>query len=702
MKNSMAHHSPELKVPNGFHTLQQLEEIRCTRSGKLGLSVIGLVKRFQPSKPTRGSDYKCSVEIADYSMTSGVKFSMFWPLNHMPKDLSPGDAVIISRVNIDQTWESLALLASKSTILYVISTKDTRNATRASRSTGSWESFSYDYEPNNKMIPVLEEEQMKYAIQLNDRKREILTSSLRENSMPTLSQPRSFKDKFALIRDVKVGNFYDIIGEVFKIWPSASGCVSVYVSDYTANSLLYNYSSNETEGREGDEYAYSIIDSEKSRWRGPSGKLTIQITLWGLDAGFASESINCGHWLYLKNVRMTLGKNNGILEGKLSSDPGKKGLMILEELRTSPEIHSHWKAAKERRRGWMTSYKNREAKKNNQSPEARLGEKRKFNRDGDGDGDSDISMIRNKKQKKKRAKKGNYSKINEERAKELGLNSNVGDSHLDKVIVSIKDILAPSLLRSDPKTIYAPFTNRRYRTIVRVIDYFPNKVEDFIVDSTDEAEFLSNSVYSSEHGIPKTSNWEMRFALLLEDASPSSSLSSSSSNKARIWVFVNNQAAKDLLNLEEDITIDPRENLVLNDIRERLFRLWGNLEEFKNKSLMGNESRRSPNLSPALNSDLTPSPGNQPDPDSDVERLKSGRKMINRRPQTTTPTKEPPRTFESPEDPTLNEVRLSNKPFICCIQQYGVKVHEEDPMKANAGSHHRWQRMFGLFGTKIL
>ena len=43
-----------------------------------------------------------------------------------------------------------------------------------------------------------------------------------------------------------------------------------------------------------------------------------------------------------------------------------------------------------------------------------------------------------------------------------------------------------------------------------------------------------------------------------------------------------------------------------------------------------------------------------------------------------------------------------NKAFTCCIKQYGVKVDEKDPAKANAGNGKRWQRMFGLFGTQIV
>jgi protection of telomeres protein 1 len=48
------------------------------------------------------------------------------------------------------------------------------------------------------------------------------------------------------------------------------------------------------------------------------------------------------------------------------------------------------------------------------------------------------------------------------------------------------------------------------------------------------------------------------------------------------------------------------------------------------------------------------------------------------------------------------KLEAKNKAFTCCIQQYGVKVHEDDAAKANAGIGKRWQRVFGLFGTQIV
>ena len=44
---------------------------------------------------------------------------------------------------------------------------------------------------------------------------------------------------------------------------------------------------------------------------------------------------------------------------------------------------------------------------------------------------------------------------------------------------------------------------------------------------------------------------------------------------------------------------------------------------------------------------------------------------------------------------------IHNKAFTCCIKQYGVRVDEKDPNKANAGEGKRWERKFGLFGVLI-
>jgi protection-of-telomeres protein 1 len=46
-------------------------------------------------------------------------------------------------------------------------------------------------------------------------------------------------------------------------------------------------------------------------------------------------------------------------------------------------------------------------------------------------------------------------------------------------------------------------------------------------------------------------------------------------------------------------------------------------------------------------------------------------------------------------------VAPKNKPFTCCIQQYGLRMQEHDRSKTSAGDGKRWQRVFSIFGTTI-
>lgn len=111
-----------------------------------------------------------------------------------------------------------------------------------------------------------------------------------------------------------------------------------------------------------------------------------------------------------------------------------------------------------------------------------------------------------------------------------------------------------------------PFVNGNYRANVRVVDFFPDQLEDFAIgrritdydilsnysgsEDTDQEEDLQH--FKDGKGfVEKT--WEWRFALQVEDATvtPSSFPSTSSD---RIWLVVDNEAAQMLLNIPENAT----------------------------------------------------------------------------------------------------------------------------------------------------
>jgi hypothetical protein len=144
-------------------------------------------------------------------------------------------------------------------------------------------------------------------------------------------------------------------------------------------------------------------------------------------------------------------------------------------------------------------------------------------------------------------------------------------------------------------------------------------------------------------------------------------------------------------------------------LKEQLFKLWGDLEE-KKSALLQKQSAKLKKIPPPSSFDsIASSPprkaGAQPDADSDVENESSNPRSRNK---TSTPSVLQERDSNIISAITSTDAEADaalapkNKAFICCIRQYGVKIDEEDPAKANAGEGQRWQRIFGLFGTQIL
>jgi hypothetical protein len=146
-------------------------------------------------------------------------------------------------------------------------------------------------------------------------------------------------------------------------------------------------------------------------------------------------------------------------------------------------------------------------------------------------------------------------------------------------------------------------------------------------------------------------------------------------------------------------------------LKEQLFKLWGDLEE-KKSAMLPKKSAKSKKAPPPSSFDsIASSPpqkaGAQPDADSDVENESSNPRSGNKISTPSVVLQERDSNIIATITSTNVKVDADlvvpkNKAFTCCIRQYGVKVDEEDPAKANAGEGQRWQRMFGLFGTQIL
>lgn len=238
----------------------------------------------------------------------------------------------------------------------------------------------------------------------------------------------------------------------------------------------------------------------------------------------------------------------------------------------------------------------------------------------------------------------------------------------------LQPMFHPTVVDGENMKLQLPFFNANYRSNIRVVDFMPSSLKDFAVpkkatsefdvlsDNEDDSDSDSASGSESEPDMMKdfttVRQWEWRFYLQLEDAAVAPN-----QKKERVWVSVDNQSAQCLMDLDASNLRHDSKNL--EALRQKLFLLWGELEEYKLRA----EIKRMKALQAARN--------NKPPQDSSDEE------------------------DSSHKAPKEEKALFNNLPFSCCIRQYGVKVRERDPAKADAGSGKRWQRMYGLFGTRI-
>ncbi|KAI9640219.1 hypothetical protein NHQ30_011457 [Ciborinia camelliae] len=715
-----------MTLPVGFDTVQNIKQIEILPNGNLKkqyVNVIGFVMDYQPPIKTRGTDSKCSFQIKDYSSRSekhGLRMSIFAPEDKMPRIYNPKDAVLIRNAKTQLRMGEVQLLSHFSTEYHILRAanipKDLFPITKV-----PWTSTP----PARCRRP--EPIETKYVIWSNQHLDELElpnTQEFQENA----GRAMNVRDKYSLLKDVKEGSFHDIIGEVRKIYGAAYDMVTVYFTDYTAHPQFYNYTLPElsdvgTEGRDGDDYGYIKVKpkDEGNDWKGPFGKMTIQLTLFDQHAEFIREKVKEGQWIRLTNVHFVYGKAN-LLEGKVRGDraafEGKVQVEIMKQSGDPQNNDPRWTECVQRKHDWNKKHKNNMQKF--QEEISRAGTKRK----ADGQPSGKNSKARRKELRANAEPK--VAAIEVKIAKNLDLNDIVilHPPRPEKAVVPLSTILKRTPLSSDPKYegIYLPFENKKYKAIVRVVDYFPHNITDFAVGrkisdydmlpdySGDEDDDPKEDMQSFREGkgFPDR-KWEWRFALVVEDANPDAS-------RDRATLIVGNYDAQTLLNIKDDACNLRTNPDILSNLKETLFKLWGDLEEQKSATLLQKlqgEAREEKELTEASTATDSESDDEENDPvqtnnclppDSDEEtedlshqnkKEKFKKSALEKRDVNIQGNDEGEKAKTSPE------IKPKNKPFECCIKQYGVKVIEEDPEKADAGEGQRWQRVFGLYGTLI-
>ncbi|ODA81739.1 hypothetical protein RJ55_00242 [Drechmeria coniospora] len=619
------------ELPPGFETIKDVLDGKCS-AGRL-VDVIGLVTDFRAPVETKGTDWKCQIRLYDQSVEDSVEDSLLLNVFRAESDMPTarcGDVIMIFKAK-----------AFVSHLYHAI---------------------------NKERVPSVDHFEAMSVRSVN------------------------IKNKFRELTDVREHNFVNTVAQLVREPYDLGDKITLWVSDYTENHSFYHFSfsgGKDESGRVGDPYGYLdkySTNRQKPDWTGPFGKRSMQITCFEPHTtAIREQKISNGSWVDLRNVQIKFGHNASNLEGFLRGEglaPSQKlNIHLLDPTEDPESISPQLKNAIRRKRDYE---KLKKSQLKEISEAAAAGLKRKQGLELD----SGKPKKPNSKARRAAARAASHAKRTSSEANTSSLSVAIPDlntqgdffilfrcSKISPLTKTVKCehggkgtsfvaemmelVYQDTTINGAPVKLQLPFINANFRTNVRVVDFMPSDLRGFSRPKRKKkAEFQCLSDQSESGTDTETdeeismqsdaaTDWEWRFYLQLEDA-----VAPHGQQKNRFWVFVDDQAAQCMVDLDAaDLTVD-QERLAL--LQQRMFILWGDLEEYKSRL----EKRAK-------------AAGQAPE-DSDEEH-KGGHDG-------------------SP---------FSNRPFSCCIRQYGVKCIEQKACRADAGEGRRWQRMFALFGTKI-
>ena len=442
----------------------------------------------------------------------------------------------------------------------------------------------------------------------------------------------SFGPKFKLVQDLAHFNFADICAQVVKKYPLPYGGCELYVSDYTANKAMWFYpppGEEDSHERDGDIFGYAG-GLTKRQFPGPWEWNVLKVNVKDPHAHFVNQKVAEGDFVLLHNVKMKIKDEGAKLEGDMW--PDGRNLEKVQVTRLMKHDVPEIQAILERKQKYWAV---RETKLGHQEVAGQTKTARK-----------------KAKKRKKLEREAAEAEARETSAKEKSkadVNPHVRCSHDEVPVSSIKDILDLDDERhtntpSSGESYVIPFINAKYRVRARVVDFEPKTLGVFSVpaEPEDEEDRSINSIEGVSWQTSQKYMWSFR--LLLEDASTAAR--PGGGERERIWITFHHESAQYLLGNDVDDPSNLRaDKQLLAKLREKMYILWGNLEE---RYLEGQQRM-----------------------EVDGEGEGEGTK-------------------------------LSNRPFECCVMEYGVPVKGKEggegmESKAN-GVGLGYKRMYAGFG----
>lgn len=600
------------KVPSGFIDLHNAQN-------KLNVqqNIIGVCLDFLPATKSGGKDYTMKFRLHDPSWNGrgGMAFRFFHKIEgKLPLIEHQGDVIILRNVKTTSWNGSCGGLSNAATEWIVLpfsamqGTLDDIKPTVMRSSHGS----------SMSLPSVAELRYAKYISEQEDPSQwpgiantaHILTNNQVQRPGDHVS-PR--KQKFSEVQAIELPSkgssiYVELLGEVRKVF-STDMRTELAITDYTSHPLLYNYRhGGDEDGRDGDQFNY--IKDDLKLWPGPWGTRTMTVTLWDAHHQFAISNVKEGSFVYLRNVKIKLDKSGLKLEGSCNGD-GYDEHKVNVELRKGRDANGDELLKNLLRR--KREYEAEAAAGNIHFVRDAQSNKRKLDPGKQHQQEEDIkskkTRTRERKKKNRKSKAENEQEVrkpisNQEMSPHT-LNLNIRCSNHAVPDKTIADILDPIILqRKTPKgnSFSVPFQNCKYKSKVRVVDFFPDNVEDFAVPLKDsEYDVLSDhgsgpeSEVDLSQGCADGVKWVWRFFLLVEDAQPPKG---NDKVGVQMQLLVAGTDGEFLLNQEAFDMRDEKNKVMLARTKEKLFHLWGDLQEWKEERQTSNTLTRTSQARP--------------------------------------------------------------------------------------------------------
>lgn len=463
-------------------------------------------------------------------------------------------------------------------------------------------------------------------------------------------KPPAMRNKYRTVKDIRSPHdiagfqFVDLIGEVRRVYSGHGNPIEMQLTDYTEHPQLYDYADS------------SGANLQNNSWAGPWGKMTITINAWDQHGEYVmnkvrTAEIDLGTYIRVTNVQIKMDKHGTLMQGHLRGGTSSAGTSVTIHSSKDAEHMPELKELIARKREYNVERKFKAIGFVQDAPTKKRtredGEQRDTAEQPKKKSKSALQREKRRLEKEKAKANGQTGHDGYTKGKETKVQSNqhVRCEGISARLTSIDSIMQGDFLQritpsGNPYRL--PFQNCKYKSKVHVVDFFPDNLEDFATPyRTSDYETLSdydsgddeNASIDYARRNTERVKWKWHFFIIVQDPSIAQN---SKEERSTMLLQIAGQDGDYLLNMEAcDLREQPQE---LAKLKEKLFVLWGDLEEKK------------------------------------VELGKTGLELA------------------------LEEnVTISSKPFECLIKEYGVKAVSEDGTCLDS----TWERMFSIFGTNV-